>query len=194
MKRLGWEVAGIEVDPKAAHIASSKFGIHVHVGDIATAPFNAKSFDVVTMSHVIEHVPEPVGFLREARRLLKPGGKIVIVTPNLQSLGARLFAADWYYLDPPRHFVLFTPRSLRLCLSKAGFSCCNTNSATRKARKIFRKWLLLRKTGFFSHEREDVLANSLWTMLLAKLFEILEQLGNFVFHWGEEIECVAVKE
>jgi len=194
MKHLGWEVAGIEVDPEAARIASSNFDIHVHVGDIATVPFDAKSFDVITISHVIEDVPEPVKFLREARRLLKSGGKIVIVTPNLQSLGARLFGTDWYCLDPPRHLVLLTPRSLGLILEKAGFSCYNINSATRKARKVLRKWLLLRKTGFFSHEREDVLTNSLWTRLWTKLFEMLERLGNFAFHWGEEIECVAIKE
>jgi 2-polyprenyl-3-methyl-5-hydroxy-6-metoxy-1,4-benzoquinol methylase len=194
MKRLGWEVAGIEIDPEAAKIASSNFGIYVHVGDIATAPFDSESFDVITMSHVIEHVPDPVRFLGEAIQLLKPSGKVIIVTPNLQSLGARFFGTDWYYWDPPRHLVLFTPRSLALCLKKAGLSRQHIYSSPRKARKIFRKRLLLQKTGFFSHEYEDSLTNHLWAKFGAKLFEILERLGNFVFYWGEEIECVAVKE
>jgi len=196
MKRLGWEVAGIQIDPEAAKIASSNFGIYVHVGDIATAPFDSESFDIIiiTTSHVIEHVPDPVRFLREVIQLLKPSGKVIIVTPNLQSLGVRFFGTDWYCWDPPRHLVLFTPRSLALCLKKAGLSCHQIRSSTRKARKIFRKRLLLQRTGFFSHEYEDSLTNHLWTKFGAKLFEILEQLGNFVFYWGEEIECVAVKE
>ena len=101
MKYLGWEVAGVEIDPKAAEITKCQ-GIPMYVGDLRTAPSPPGYFDLVTMSHVIEHVPDPIQFIRTAIHFLKPGGRLVIVTPNLLSLGSKIFKEDWYCLHPLR--------------------------------------------------------------------------------------------
>lgn len=194
MKRLGWEVVGTEIDPKAADIATSSLGIFVHVGDLEDAPFEHASFDVITMSHVIEHVADPIEFLNTAARFLKPGGEMIVVTPNLSSLGSRIFGADWYYLDPPRHLYLFTPASVRLLFTKLRlFGHLDVHTISRKGQKIFRKWALVRKTGYFKSEHEPILTHSLQWRLGAWLFGLIEGAGTWIAEWGEEIECVAVK-
>ena len=82
MRGLGWEVVGVEPDPEAARIAKERFGLEVFQDTLEEAKFPNDSFDAITMNHVIEHVPDPVGLLAESRRILKPGGKLVVVTPN----------------------------------------------------------------------------------------------------------------
>ena len=194
MKELGWEVAGVELDPKAAEIARSRFGIVVHQGSLDNAPFEQGSFDVVTMSHVIEHVPNPISFTQTAARFLKSGGQMVIVTPNVQSLGHKLFRQNWYPLDPPRHLILFTPATIKQCLLKTGgFQQIVTLTNSRKTQKVLRKFFLVRQTESFLHESEKELNHKLWFKLTGKFLDLIEKLGNPIFQWGEEIECIAKK-
>ena len=110
-QQKGWEVVGQEYDPVAAEKARSA-GFTVHLGDLATLRLPAGSFDAVVGSHVLEHVVDPVGFLAEACRLLKPGGRIVMVTPNIKSYGHRRFGEHWRGLEVPRHLHLFSIESL----------------------------------------------------------------------------------
>ena len=194
MKQLGWEVTGIEMDPVAAEIARSRFGIFVHVGTPDDAPLEQETFDTVVMSHVIEHVPDPVHFIRTAARFLKPGGQMVVVTPNVQSLGHRLFNKDWYALQPPQHLVLFEPKTLKRCFTKAGvFRQIRISTTPRISRKVFRKFVLVRQTGWFRHESESALTRKRWIQVVGWLFGLVEALGNPLLQWGEEIECVATK-
>jgi 2-polyprenyl-3-methyl-5-hydroxy-6-metoxy-1,4-benzoquinol methylase len=78
-------------------------------------------FDVILMLNLIEHVDDPVAVLSKVRGLLKPGGRVLIKTPNHDSLDARLFRRhSWGGLHAPRHWVLFTPESFRKAAAKAG--------------------------------------------------------------------------
>jgi 2-polyprenyl-3-methyl-5-hydroxy-6-metoxy-1,4-benzoquinol methylase len=70
---------------------------------------------------VIEHVPDPASLLKECRRVLRPGGKLVVATPNCKSLGHSLFKENWRGLEPPRHLQILSPLALRRFLSEAGF-------------------------------------------------------------------------
>jgi len=102
----------------------------VQLGSLEQQKFPAESFDAVTMSHVIEHVPEPIQTLSECARILRPGGRLFLWTPNHSSLGCRVFGKHWRGLEPPRHLHLFSPRSLKSLLNKAGlndFSICTRN-------------------------------------------------------------------
>jgi len=121
MRATGWDVYGIEVDPQAGKIAQDAVGAHVHIGSLAEAAFPDDSFDAVTMNHVIEHVHDPIGILRECRRVLKPSGHLVVVTPNVNSIGHSRFQQNWYGLDPPRHLYLFSQATLLASVQKAGF-------------------------------------------------------------------------
>jgi SAM-dependent methyltransferase len=110
-QREGWDVEGQEFDPLAAANART-LGFKVHLGDLADLRLPAESYDAVVGSHVLEHVRDPVRFLAEARRLLKPGGQMVMVTPNGESYGHRRFGAQWRGLEVPRHLHIFSPGSL----------------------------------------------------------------------------------
>ena len=120
MRWAGWLVEGVEPDERAAAHARS-LGLTVHSGTLEDAGFPASSFDAITMTHVLEHLPDPVEALQRCRELLRPGGRLWLATPNLASPGHRRYGAGWLGLDPPRHLVLMTPSSLRWSLESAGF-------------------------------------------------------------------------
>ena len=120
MRSLGWTVSGIDFDEKAVGIAKSR-GLDVSCGTIPGTWFPTESFDVVIMNHVIEHVPDPIELLRECNRILKPGGKVVLTTPNSSCWGHRLFKKNWRGLEPPRHLHVFCPSSMEQTLRRAGF-------------------------------------------------------------------------
>lgn len=120
-QQMGWTVTGLEPDPSAARNARAK-GIMVIEGDISALANQVACFDVITCSHVIEHVHDPVAVLQAMHRLLKPGGSLWIETPNIDSLGHAYFAESWRGLEPPRHLVLFNHDSLNSILYKVGFA------------------------------------------------------------------------
>jgi 2-polyprenyl-3-methyl-5-hydroxy-6-metoxy-1,4-benzoquinol methylase len=116
----GWQAEGLDPDPHAAATAGSR-GMTVHAGGIDVFDGQSEQFDAITMSHVIEHLHDPMAVLRACHRLLRPGGTIWIETPNVASQGHRRFGVHWPGLDAPRHLVLFNSRSLRAALERAGF-------------------------------------------------------------------------
>ena len=117
----GWEVVGLDPDPKAVHNASG-LGLTVYEGGIEFFDGKSELFDVVTLNHVIEHVHNPIEVLTACHVLLRPGGQLWIETPNIDSLGHALFQKNWFDLDPPRHLVLFNRRSLHRAIVSAGFT------------------------------------------------------------------------
>lgn len=121
MQRKGWEVEGIDVDAKAAQAAMRNYGFNVRMGRLEEMNYQESSFDAINLRHVIEHVHDPEVLLSECLRVLKPGGLLVSMTPNVNSFGHRRFRSDWRGLEPPRHIYLYTERSLIALAEKAGF-------------------------------------------------------------------------
>ena len=117
---MGWNAHGIDFDPKAVEVARAR-GLSVSCASVAELAVQENQYDVITISHVIEHVHEPIALLRNLYHLLKPGGLLWLDTPNLSSYGARRFGSDWRGLEPPRHLVLFTPQSMIGALTTVGF-------------------------------------------------------------------------
>lgn len=120
MKEKGWRVEGMDVDAAAAEVARQRSGVTVRVGSLGELGYPEASFDAITMCHVIEHVHDPVELLTECARLLAPGGRLVLVTPNWRSLGHRLFGARWPGIDAPRHLQIFTAESITDAIQRAG--------------------------------------------------------------------------
>jgi len=118
----GWEPHGIEISEIAAAHARELTKGQIHTGTVESAPFPPGAFDLVLMSHSLEHFPSPVEALRRIHRVLKDDGLLVIHVPNVHSFEFKLFGRWWFQLDPPRHFYHFDRASLTAALVKAGFS------------------------------------------------------------------------
>ncbi|KXW58658.1 class I SAM-dependent methyltransferase [Ferrovum myxofaciens] len=119
--RLGWDAWGTDMDPQAVEFARRR-GTKVHCSGLPDTGLPAHHFDYVTLSHVIEHVPDPRATLREMCRILKPGGRLWVATPNLDSFGHERFGHHWRGLEPPRHLVLFTQATLSQLFKEQGFT------------------------------------------------------------------------
>lgn len=121
-RELGWSVTGIEPDARAAALSRAR-GLEVHHGSVFDAPLDGHNFDVILMSQVIEHLPDPVEALRRAARWLAPGGKVVLITPNASSFCFKFFGSRWFPLEAPRHLFLFDPDTIRRLGAKASLEC-----------------------------------------------------------------------
>jgi 2-polyprenyl-3-methyl-5-hydroxy-6-metoxy-1,4-benzoquinol methylase len=130
MRDLGWRAEGIDFDASAVELTSKK-NLVVHCGKLQDLEFADETFDAIAAIHFIEHVSDPLGVLRECRRLLKPGGRLVLITPNADSWGHRYYRADWRGLEPPRHLHIFTPRSIAELCRKTGFNYVVSRSTVR---------------------------------------------------------------
>jgi len=121
LKTLGWTCYGIEPGLRSRTYAQDVLGLTVHQGTLESCGFPDSFFDVVTLWHVVEHLTNPSAVLREIHRVLKPDGVCVLRTPNIVSWEARCFQGNWYGLDSPRHFFLFSPGTIRAMLEQSGF-------------------------------------------------------------------------
>jgi 2-polyprenyl-3-methyl-5-hydroxy-6-metoxy-1,4-benzoquinol methylase len=136
LARLGLKVEGIEPDRAAAE-AARQGGLNVTLGDFMTHEYESSSFDFVTMSHVIEHLHEPEKAFRKALNLLAPGGRLVVLTPNVASRGHRKFGRNWSMLDAPRHLVLFDPQTIGILARRSGFVVTELRTTVCYAREVF---------------------------------------------------------
>ncbi len=119
-KSRGWNVQGLDFDPEAVRQARSR-GIRVEVGELTQDRFAENSFDAIVMQHVVEHLSDPIEVLSVCRTILSPGGKLVIVTPNPDSLAHSMYQEHWRGLEPPRHLYMFTASALRTLAARSGF-------------------------------------------------------------------------
>ncbi len=121
MGAYGWKAQGIDTSPTAIEKAKEK-GLDVTLGDLLESRrYDAASFDVITMWDVLEHLPSPLEALRRIHALLKSNGRLVVATPNIDSLPARILKENWFPLEIPRHLALYSPRTITSLLGKAGF-------------------------------------------------------------------------
>ncbi len=146
MEDLGWHGEGVDFDAEAVRNATSR-GLRVRQGSLAAQHYPDDHFDAITMSHLIEHVPDPLALLSECRRILKPGGRAVVVTPNSDAWGHRVAGASWLNLDPPRHLHLFNRNSLAILAERAGFRIEKTFTTIRNAKNVFVASRAIRLTG-----------------------------------------------
>ena len=189
MQSLGWTVEGVDLDPRAVEGARSR-GLRVHLGHVDQLNLPAESFDVVTMSHYIEHVYEPAAVIAACYRLLKPAGRLVMVTPNTRSLGHRLYHKDWMHLDPPRHLHLFNPDALAETARRGGFRKLTARTSLRDAYGMFLGSRSIRCSGRYTMGAPQSVSVRLWARS-AELFEWLAL--KFNGDLGEEIVVVAEK-
>jgi SAM-dependent methyltransferase len=116
------ELEGIEISEAAAARAKQK-GYRVYISTIEQAPLPDAHYDLIYMQQVIEHVHDPRAVLSKVLRALKPGGRVVLETPNLYSLDHLMFRGGyWEGYHIPRHFNLWTSEGMTRMLREVGFS------------------------------------------------------------------------
>lgn len=138
MERYGWSGRGVEFDEGGVK-AARNIGLEVFHGKVEHAGLPQGSFQAISMVHVIEHLIDPAATLKTLFDLLAPGGRLLIVTPNVASLGHAIFGESWRELDPPRHLYLFSPKSLIKTVETAGFRVKTIRTNSRTARAIWRE-------------------------------------------------------
>jgi len=107
-KQNGWETVGVEPSEKAKSIAKKKGVSFVE----ATSELDDRAFDVISMWHVLEHVPNLENQITELKRLLKPNGTLIIAVPNFKSFDAKYYGKFWAAYDVPIHFWHFSKTAI----------------------------------------------------------------------------------
>lgn len=116
----GWRLEGIDPSDRAVQAGAQK-GLKIHHGIVQELDLPNASYDLAFMIATIEHVDDPVGVLQSVRSLLKPGGKVVIVTDNTDTLHFQLFKSRyWGGYHYPRHWNLFNPKTMHDLAKKTG--------------------------------------------------------------------------
>ncbi len=121
LRERGLPVLGLETSLPAATSAWKRNGVAVVCGDLSKSPIERGTCAAVTMFHVLEHLHDPVSYLRSARDLLVPGGRLVVQVPNASCWQFLMFGEHWNGVDVPRHLVNYRERDLESLLEYCGF-------------------------------------------------------------------------
>jgi len=187
LRNRGWSVMGIEPDLAAVERAMAK-GLAVECRAVEELGVHSGDLDAVTMSHVIEHFEAPESALRTAYKFLRPGGVMVVVTPNAKSLGHTVFGENWMHLDPPRHLQIFSPHALVVMARRVGFSVKRVFTTVRDADIVWVSSTSIRKTGAFDLKQPH-------SSMSGRCFLIAEAVSKRVRpETGEEIVLIASRE
>jgi 2-polyprenyl-3-methyl-5-hydroxy-6-metoxy-1,4-benzoquinol methylase len=122
----GFRVYGVEVNEDAARGCDPRAEVRI-APRLSQAAFDDAMFDLVVIWHVLEHLPAPTETIAECRRILKPGGRLIIAVPNFSSAQARWSGPDWFHLDPPRHLYHFPYAALCQMVENAGFAVASSH-------------------------------------------------------------------
>lgn len=187
---FGWDGEGVDSDASAV-VNAVKKGLRVQCGTVEAQRYPDNAFDIIIMNHVIEHVHDPLSLLRECYRILRPGGNLAIFTPNILSLGHRMFKSSWFPLDPPRHLRIYTPRALRHTMENAGFRTINAFTTIRNANGIFWASRSIKQSGKCMMDAVPgaPIRFLAWTLQFLELF-----LLNVNPSIGEEIVVISTKQ
>jgi SAM-dependent methyltransferase len=113
--------SGLEINPEGVKLAAAK-GLDIISADINKYEPKDRQYDCITLWHVLEHLPNPGATIKMLHTMLKPGGVLILDTPNSRSFGFKFGKTDYFHLDSPRHLYIPNPTNLTFMLEKADFS------------------------------------------------------------------------
>lgn len=188
LQRVGWEVEGIEWDEKAAEVAKKHNNITIHTGDFLKIDLPKNSYNLIYLHHVFEHFREPQKVLQKFNELLVDNGRIVMVYPNLNSLGARIYKEHWFPWEVPRHLIIPSIKAISDVADKFNFKFIHKVTKSKEAAifsglsQMYKDNKPVTSTQFINLQNKD------------KLLKVLEGIGVFFgFDLGEEILIILKK-
>jgi len=199
--KLGTDCLGIE---RSEFPGTKSQNVDVHVGALGDAALSGKSFDIIVIWHVLEHITELGAILEELPRHLNPGGLLVVSVPNYSSWQSRFFRKNWFHLDIPRHVTHFEKQWLQQTLQSMGMELISQNTFTA-SQNIYGfiqsslNWIMPRKPNRLyqlltrAQGRHDWLALVGWSLLAMPLlpFAILETLVSEIAGEGATLSIHA---
>lgn len=167
--KRGWQVEGLDVSHYAVEYVRQHFQHAAYQGSLTEMDLPAESYDLVTMWDVIEHVPDPKGYIQAAATLLRSGGILEMATPDVGSIPARLTGRRWIgYKLSEEHIYYFSAATLTRMLNDAGFDVAHV----RHIGKFVTLRLFLDRLGFYAP----------WLSKPLAIFERLFKLSERAFY------------
>jgi SAM-dependent methyltransferase len=167
----GHPVAGVDRDQLGVPI-DPRVAATLHHGELESLAPTAERYDLVYGIHVLEHLRDPAAGLRRAYELLRPGGRVALVTPTTDSLGPGWFGAAWWLLEDPTHVRFFTPVSAARAMAGAGFGGTRTrrlrlDNLSMEAASLRRRRAKIPPGGVLAEKRTLALAAATAPVVLA---------------------------
>ena len=181
---------GLEIS-EAAAVGARKKGYNVQIATVETASLPTDYYDVIMLQQVIEHVHDPRGVLVKLRSALRPGGRLVMETPNLYSWDHQLFRNGyWEGYHIPRHFNLWTNDGMRQLVQGAGFS----GFALQKRIKPVH-WTLSLQNWAVATKKPEMLIRffNLKNPILLVIFGVIDVVQLSLFGKASDVQYVATK-
>ena len=180
-RERGFSVRGVEMSAWASQYARDTYGLEVHTGTLEAAAIPAESIDVVVMADVIEHLFDPPATMREIRRILAPGGRVLLLTPDVGSVMARLVGPRWWGLLDD-HYFYFSRSTLRRLLEQEGFAVERISALGR----VFPLAHWAFKLAPYSRALEQAVSSALRALRADQL--------QISINLGDQMACVAQKK
>lgn len=120
-KKQGFQTFGIEPNKEASSYAKTELKLDIINDFFNQKYFQKKYFDIITLLDVLEHMSNPVGFLKNINNLLAKNGILIILTPNVDGLFRKLMGNSWPHFKPEEHLYYFSPQTIERLLNKSSF-------------------------------------------------------------------------
>jgi 2-polyprenyl-3-methyl-5-hydroxy-6-metoxy-1,4-benzoquinol methylase len=127
-QKRGFVTTGIDPSPAATRFARERLNLNVVQGHFPVKELEHKAFDLITINHVLEHVPEPINFLAQVKKQLKPGGVVVIASPALSGIVPNLIGWRWVGFQPTQHIWQLAPQNVAQMCERAGLQVLQAKS------------------------------------------------------------------
>ncbi len=160
---------GLDISKTAARISIKKgYKVYISTAELASLPDNY--YDLILMFQVIEHLHNPNAVLKKLRRSLRPGGKIIIETPNLDCFDRKIFGGFWEGYHIPRHFNIWTIEGMNKTLEKAGYSSVKSSLLSKPVH-----WTMSLQNWAVANKKSD------W---IVKLFDFRSRFPILLLFFG----------
>ena len=184
--KRGWRGIGTEFGERALAYARDELGLDVSPKRVDELALERESLDVVTLLSVLEHVNEPRAMLAELAQLLRPGGALYVIVPNVDSLACRVLHERAATFDGRNHLIYFSPQTLRDLMEREGYEVVTMRTRISSLDPVL-EWLGYREPYSDANLADDPLARAVQERR-ADVERLLEEL-----RLGYKLHCLAVR-